>query len=267
MPGFRYVGRSPASAGDSSLVPKSYADTAIPALEPGTAWVTNQLNQAIATANLVTSLYVDQKNATLAQIAAVNAADATYAAASSLNQASGAAGLDGAGNLRTAELPTGVPTEFTAKAFDLATYGSVLLSGTATVATDNLRELQLAQITCPDPGYPWRPIPLGIVGGGNPNDGTAPDTRTQGTGNYGMVSVIPPLGVSDQVYGVGYCSDSYYLNYYPFGPYAAASQTPTTVPAVQGGLELLLCGCCWTGTGYEFTNQGLEYWILALPAM
>jgi hypothetical protein len=248
-------------------MPKSYADATIPTLEPTTAWVNNQLNAAIATNNLVTQSYVDNTNAGLAQQAAVTSADNTYAAASSLNAASGVAGLDGAGNLLTTQLPASVPTEFTAKSYDLATYGIVLMSGTGTVSTSNLRELQIAKISVPDPGYPWRPFPIAWVAGGNPNQQTAPTNRTKGTNNYGLLSVIPPVGISDQVYGAGVCTDSYYLNYYPVRPYAGAGQTPITVPAVQGPLDLLLCGCCWTGSGYEFSSQGLQYWILTLPAM
>lgn len=263
--GIPYVGRVPNS--DSNVMAKSYADATIPTLEPTTAWVQNQLNAAIATANLQTQAYVDNKNANLAQITAYQAADATFAPATELNAASGVAGLDGAGNLLTSQLPVGALTEFTAQSFDVSEYGLVLLSGSGVVTTNNLRELEIAQISIPDPGYPYIPFPFALVAGGNMNEATAPVNRTQGTGNYGLLSVIPPSTVSDQVYGAGVCTDSYYLNYYVVRAYAAANQTPLTVPPVQGPLELLLCGCCWNGSGYEFSDQGLEYHILCLPSM
>jgi hypothetical protein len=264
MAGTWYVGRTPDS--DSVEIPKSFADAQIAAGLPSVTSVRNAITAKVNSLALVTPGYVNQSNAQRAQKTAVDAADLAYVPVGQLNQPNGVAGLDGSGNLFGAQIPPGVPTEYTAVCYNASIDGVVFLEDIETVNTDTLRELLIARITVADPGYPWRPIPRGVVQGGNPN-GTAPSNRLQGTANYGLLSVIPPEGVSDQVYGAGICTDSFYFDFYEVMPYASASQTPTSVPAIVGGLELDLYGCCWSGSGYQFGPAGLFYSILVAPAM
>lgn len=258
------VGRTPDS--DSVEVPKSYADAALAAGLPSVASVRSNITTQINTKHLVTKAYVDQSNAQVAQKAAVDAADALYVPTSALSAPNGVAGVGSDGNLIPGQVPAGVPTEFLAKSYDVHSDGLVYFNQPQTVLTNNLRELRIASITIPDPGYPWRPIPRAFVLGGDPG-ATQPNTRTGGTGTYGMLTVMPPHAVSDQVYGTGICTDSWYWNFYEVMIYAAAGQTPTSVPPVVGGLELDLYGCCWSGTGYQFSPEGLLYWILCAPAL
>ena len=124
----------------------------------------------------------------------------------------------------------------------------------------------MASIAIPDPGYPWRPLGFATVQGGNPN-GTQPDSPYQGTNTFGLLTILPPQGVSDQVYSAGICTDTFELGFNQCIPYATANQTPQTVPPILGSLELDLCGSCWTGSGYQFTPAGILYWVLVTPAM
>jgi hypothetical protein len=248
------------------MVPKSFADSSIAAQEPTTAYVSSLINAAIAANSLQSQAYVNNSNAQLAQKTTVDTADTAYVPVAKLNAANGVAGLDSSGNLLSAQIPSGIQTDNVMRTYDVyGPAGTLTLSGSQTVTTSNVREYQIGSIVVPDPGYPWLPIPFAMVQGGAITL-SAPSNRYSGTGTYGLLSVLPPVGVSNQVYGVGLCTDSYYLNFYPVFGYGATNQTPTTVPPVTGGLELDLCACCWTGSGYTFTSTALQYWILVVPA-
>lgn len=263
MSGKWYAGRTPDS--DSVEVPKAFADSTIAAGLPSVTYVRNKIAQAISSVTLETPAYVNLANAQVAQKITVDTADQAYVATGQLNVAGGVAGLDSGGDLFTAQIPAGVPTEYTMASFDVFNNGIVYLTGPQTALTNSLRELKIASIQIADPGYPYRPIPMGIVQAGDP--GGTQLSRTVGTTNYGLLVVMPPHVVSDQVYGAGICTDTTALNFYQFLPYAAAGATPTLVPPVQGDLELDLYGSCWTGTGYQFTPSGLTYSIFCFPAM
>jgi len=260
-----YAGRTPDS--DSVEVPKAFADTEIANTIPTGTFVRNKINQAISSNALVTPAYVNLSNAKLAQKTSVDNADRNYVPTSWLGVPNGVAALDSSGNILSSELPTGISTEWTAKDYNVTTSGQILISSVQTVLTNNLRELMIASIEVPDPGYPWRAVPFAIVQGGDSGSGNVPTSRLEGTSTFGMLSVLPPKGVSEQVYGAGICTDTYYMNFYQCLPYAGPSQTPFTVPPIVGPLELDLCGSCWSGSGYQFGPAGLLYWILVLPAM
>lgn len=262
MPGEWLVGRTPDS--DSVEIPKSFADSLVASLIPTVSFVKSKI--ALASVGKVTPAYVNQSNAQLAHKTAVTAADALYVPTTALNAANGVAGLDSSGNLIGSQIPDGVPTEFAAKYYDVSDSGTVFPNTTQTVSTNNLRELKIASIEIDDPGYPWRAQPFALVQGGDPG-GTNPGSRLVGTNTYGLLSVLPPQGVSNQVYAAGICTDTFAMNYYQCFPYAAPGQTPTSVPPIVGGIELDLCGSCWTGTGYQFSPVGLLYWVLVLPAL
>jgi hypothetical protein len=273
-----YVGRTPDS--DGIIVPKSYADTQAGNAVVTTAYVNAQI--ALAAEQLTTQSYVDTQNQQLAQQAAVTATAASYIARTKLSAASGLAQCDGSGDLLAAQVPSGLLTDRVAKCYSIGYSSANAVGGLASsvsgatgtafltpgnsqsVATTTAREFKMASISVPDPGYPWRVWPFGWVQG---NSGLAsqPTSRAIGTGQYGLLTVMPPASVSNQVYGIGIASGSYTNDWYPIVPYAAAGQTPTSVPPIEGALELDLYACCWSGTTFTFLG-GFSYWVLVLPA-
>lgn len=261
MSGQWFVGRTPDS--DSSELPKSYVDAQLSSLLVTTGYVNAQI--ATAATALVGQTYVDNGDNALAHKAAVDAADLNYVAANQLNVANGVAGMGSTGQVQPAQIPGNVPLEYTARAYNAATDGHINLASNATqlVTTSTLREYQLATITIADPGFPWLALPFGFVQGGDPTAPADPG-RTMGTGNFGLLSVLPPTGVSDQIYGVGLCTATYRYDFYKVHPYATTNQLPAPI---HGGLSLGLYGCCWTGAEYTFTGNGLMFWVLMLPAM
>lgn len=143
--------------------------------------------------------------------------------------------------------------------------GNLLFSPSMTISGTSSPQ-QMAEITIPDPGYPWRPIPYGLVSGDSSGT-TKPSLRTTGTSCYGLVTVAPDPAISTQVYGIGICTGSWFTDSYPITPYAAAGQTPTSVPPINGGMQLYLYGSVWSGTTYTFYANSLSYGILVVPAL
>lgn len=296
MSALTYVGRTPDS--DGIIVPKSYADTQNAALAVTTAYVNAQIASAVAGTNpaggmptsaLVLQNYVDASFATVAKIAAYQAADATYIAASQLGAASGVASLNSSGNLTATQVPSsGLVTDRITQCYSVANPGTLtnILGGTASSVTGAIGTMlftspvtvtgttvggsgttKLASIVIPDPGWPWRPMPYAWVQGSSSNGTNDPGLRMQGTGNYGMLTVIPLSSVSTTTYGRGVCSGSYYTNTHRLLPYAGANQTPSSVPAINGGLELDLWGSCWSGTTFTFQPTNFVFFILVVPAI
>lgn len=122
----------------------------------------------------------------------------------------------------------------------------------------------LASITVADPGFPWRPLPLAWVQGDS-SGSSVPANRSTGTGSYGLLTVAAPSG--GQVYGLGLCTGSYFTDTYPLTPYAAAGQTPTSVPAITGSQELDLNAGLWSGTTFTYYPTNLIYQVLVVPAV
>ena len=281
MPTLPYVGRAPDS--DATIVPKSYADATNTSLAVNSSYVNAQIASVVST--LTNQSYVDSEDALRAHKSAVTTADNSYVAATALNAANGVAGLDVNGNLISSQFPTsGVVTDRVTQCYSVASpsggqglfggvlssvtgaVGTILLSGSHTVGTSSIREYKLASIPIPDPGFPWRPLPFAWVQGSSASGGV-PASRQVGNGNYGLLAVMPPAGVSDQVYGAGICTGSSVTDTYPVLPYAAANQSPTTVPAISGSLELDLFGSCWSGTSYTFYAANLVYLVMVVPAL
>lgn len=290
-----YVGRSPDS--DGIIVPKSYADFQNATLAVTSTYVNQQISSAVAGTNpangmptspLVLQNYVDAQNATVAKIAAYQAADATFIPASQLGVASGIASLDSAGNLVSTQVPSsGLITDRVTQCYSVAipatlnnilgstlstatgAIGTMLFNAAATVTGTTVGgsgTTQLASIVVPDPGWPWRPMPFAWVQG-NASGAAQPALRMQGTGDYGMLTVIPPAAVSTTIYGRGVCSGSYYTNTYRLFPFAGANQTPTSVPPINGSLELDLWGSCWSGTTFTFLPDNFCFFVLVVPAI
>lgn len=287
MATLQYIGRSPDS--DSTIVPKSYAD----AQQASLAVTTGVVNTLISgsAVGLTSKAYVDSGDAAHAQQAAVIAADNNYVAASKLGVASGVASLDSSGNLITGQIPTsGVVTDRVATCYSIGTssgstgglgglvgglvntvtgaVGTILLGtgSSHTCNTSSPREFKIATITIPDPGYPYRVLPFAWVQG-NSSAGIDPGTRTLGNGDYGLLTCMPPSGVSDQVYGIAVCTASRFTDSYLLTPYAVLNQTNISVPAVTGSLILDLYGSCWSGATYTFYGTNLSYFVWVVPGL
>jgi hypothetical protein len=259
----QYVGRLPDS--DSTVVPKSSADALSAELAVTTAYVNAQA--ALVAEGLTTKAYVDAQDALLATQAQVIAADAAYVPLTKLGVANGVASLDSSGNLTASQVPTSLLTDRTIQSQTCSGAGILLVPGAShTVSTTSPREYQLGTIEVADPGFPWRPLPFAWVQGGDLN-ATAPPTQQAGTGNFGLLSVMPPQGVSDIVYGVGLCTDSYLPDTYLVTPYAGAGQTPSQAPAIVGSMELDLFGCVASGSEYTYLGNGFVYFIQIVPSL
>lgn len=291
-----YVGRAPDS--DSIIVPKSYADTQNATLAVTSAYVNQQISSAVAGTNpannmptspLVLQNYVDAQFATVAKIAAYQAADAAYIPATQLGVANGIASLNSTGTLVSTQVPSaGLITDRVTQCYSVAVpsiltgiiggtlgtvsgaIGTMLFNASTTVTGTTVGgsgTTQLASIVIPDPGWPWRPMPFAWVQGNAATTSNQPATRMTGTGNYGLLTVIPPAAVSTTIYGRGICSGSYYTNTHRLFPYAGASYTPTSVPPINGSLELDLWGSCWSGTTFTFLPTNFCFYVLVVPAI
>jgi len=262
----QYEGQYPNS--DASILPKAWADDENDSVLVDAAYVNAQIADAITANALQTQTYVNSQDALRAHKTDVTAADALYVPTSALGAANGVASLS-SGNLPTGQVPTGVVTDRVTKAYDAATNGNVFLTSgnTHQVTTQSLREYQLASLPIPDPGWPWRAIPFAIVGGYS-NGGTPPGDRTLGSGNLGLLTVMPPSGVGNTVYATAVCTGAYQkLAFYPVLPYGASGNTPTSVPPINGALELDLWGCNYATSGYVFSGTGLVFSVLVMPAI
>lgn len=277
-----YVGRAPDS--DSTITPKSYADS-----QESTLAVTTSIVNGIIAAGavpLTNQAYVDNQDALRAHKTDVTAADATFVALSSLGTANGVASLDSFGNLVATQIPSvGLQTDRIIQYYSVSNTGTApILGGSAssvpgavgniiltpgsshTVGTTLVREFQLASLVIPDPGYLWRPLAFAWVQG-NSSGGTAPSGRQVGNGNYGLLSIMPPSGVSNVIYSLGICTGSIATDTYVVLPSAIANTTPLTQPAISGGLELDLFGCCFSGNTYTYLGTNLTMFVLVVPSL
>lgn len=283
MATLKYVGRTPDS--DSTIVPKSYADAQQAALSVTTTIVNGII--AGGAVNLTSQSYVDNQDNFYAHKTDVTAADNLAVAATALGAANGVASLDSSGNLTSSQLPTsGVTTDRVMQCYSIGqsggtlpllggvlntvtgAVGSILLASgsTHTVTTTNVREFKLASIVIPDPGYVWRPMPFAWVQG-NTSGGSNPGGRSGGNGNYGLLTCLPPSGVSDVVYGAGVCTAALVTDTYLLTPFALANQTHTSVPAISGGITLDLYCSCFSGTSYIFSGTNLVYYVMVVPSV
>lgn len=276
--------RGPTPSSNASVLPKSQADSMFAALEVTTATINAQIATYLSHNPLAPVSYFIAQNALIAQQSAVTAADGAYAPASSLNANSGVAGLDSSGNLISAQVnSSAVITNRQAKSYSVGAVagtagilggsvtttpgatGVILINGSYEVTTSGAPYAQLAQLSIPDPGWPWVPLCSGLIMGDSSASTPAPLTRSQGTGNSGMV-LVSRLAATTPVYGIALCADSFYTDTYPIQPYAVAGQTPTSVPALTGAQTLAMWGTCWNSAPYTFYEQNLVFSVLVVPA-
>jgi hypothetical protein len=270
-----YVGKDPATGSDSSVVTKKWADDQAAATRVDQAWVNAQIateatNQALQLQpKTPPPSYVDQQDGLRAKKADVDLADQNYVPTSARGAANGVATLDTAGDVTASQVPSGLVLTRPILVYTASLDGTIYLQPGQTheCDTNTYREFQLATIPVPDPGYPWRPLVSGMVGGYS-SGGVAPASGAKDSGNMGLVTVIPPDGVSDTIYGVGVCAAAYQtVGFYPVLPAGAGNQTPVTVPPIVGPLELGLWASCYTLTGYTYVGEGLFFQVQVFPAV
>jgi hypothetical protein len=264
---FKYVGRYPDSA--AVLATKAYADADNNANLVTTTWIDQQI--AAQSAGLVSQAYITQHVAAYATQSQVVAANAAYVPLTQLGANSGIAKAAADLSIPSGQLPTLI-TNRQAIAYDLNSTGAQNLIGSNsyTCTTTNLQEKILASIPIPDPGYPWYPMPFAAITGQTASNPSG--SRFVGNGVFGLLTVMPPSGISNLVYGTGIAADDSITNWYELIPYGAGTTTPAPMtpanrPPIIGPLTLNLGCCCWSGSGYTFNGTGMQYWILVLPAL
>lgn len=264
MPPLSYVGRNPDS--DAILVPKSYADSLAAAVAVTTGYVNGLIQAQIIDNQLQTTAYVDTQDALRAKKATADANDLNYLPATQLNAAGGVAGLDEDGDLIAGQVPSGLVTDRVVQTYSCQLNGSVILGNGAThrCTTSDVREFLIATIVISDPGYPFRLLPFGQVQGAALTPASA--QRNVGNNIFGRLVAMPTSG-SNQIYGMGICTDSTHMATYAVHPHGGAGDTPINVPSTNGGLTLGLYGSCFYGNGYTFSGTGLVFWALVVPAM
>lgn len=261
MAGVRYEGRAP--DGDDGLVNRGWiTDTALPAQAVTAEFINGEINRVVTTNNLQGKKYVDDQDLLVAKLADVTTADNLRLNSSA--RGTTVASLNASGTLLTGQFDTAtLVTNCVARSHVGVTAATLINAVTSTETTT--RNRLLATVTIPDPGFPYHPLPFGSVAaqaGGTP--GLYP---WNGNGIVGQLTVCPPAGSGDTIYGLGVCSDSPAAALYPILPYAASNTTPTTRPAVNGSLTLNLYGCCLQNNGYTFLAAGLSFYVIVIPAM
>ena len=265
-----YVG---SATNSSTVVPKQYADAQFGAQAVTKNYIFNQVLSQISTSNQVTQQYFDTAAALLANKTDVDNADTSYVPTRLLGAVNGVASLDVNGQLPAAQFPSGMPTDRTIMCY-AASGSQILLTGSAsktvgqgTPGTSPLRATTLAQLSIPDPGYPYVPLPFAWVQGSS-SSAAAPASSMVGNSNFGLLTAMPPDGAGDTVYGAGTCTASPTANIYSLVPYARPSQTPTSYPYVTGNLQLNLYGSSWATSGqYTFYGTNLTYLVLVVPSI
>lgn len=255
--GIRYEGRYPDA--DLVLGHKKWTDDTNAALSVTSAFIDSEIARVVTDGNLQTNGYVDAQDSLLAKLTAVQNADAGYLPDTVRNVT--VAGLDSSGMLIGSQVPSNIVTDRVTQSY----VGAAVFSGTMNATSTTLRERKLASVTIVDPGFAYIPLPFGTVFGGA--GGTPPLNPWSGNGVCGLLTVCPPAGSGDTIYGFGGCSDSTTVMSYPILPFASSNTSPGNRPAVTGTLTLDLYGSCFQGSGYTFYSGGLNFFVLAMPAL
>lgn len=269
MAGLQYVGRIADT--EAGLVVKSTSDLTGQSLRVTSDFVTAQTN--LVTPYLATQDYLTSQIASRVSSSQMDTLLSTCISASLVGAHGGVATLTGTGVLTSSQIPSGVPVDRVATCITASGSGILLSPGSTVTVTDTtMRAVKLASVTIPDPGWAYRPLPFAVVAG--TSLGPAPERLITGTGTFGQLAVMPPLGVSNTVYGHTLTSSSYgYYNSYvltPAIPTAQLSATPLTIPAVTGSLELDLYGSVGyvgaNSVGYSWAGDNLVFYVLIWPA-
>lgn len=266
MAAFEYVGRYPDT--DSVITPKSYADAENAVTAVNTGFIDGQVMSQGA--NLVSQDWVNQQVANYSKQSDVTTAQGAYLPLTSLGATNGAARLNGSGTIPAGQLPTLV-TNRLPLTYNIATFGTNFLgSNSQTVTTTNINEYIIASMPIPDPGYPWIPWPIAYISG--QAAGSPSGSRFVGNGNLGFLTVTPPSGISNTIYGMGLAAGDTVTRWYRLLPGCIGTNpgnpvTPLTQPPILGPLTLDLGACCWSGAGFTVNGPNLVFHITVLPAL
>ena len=258
-----YFGRYPDTL--SAVVNRKYAVLS----NSDTAATIDYITQALNAKRqyLVTTAYVDQEDAKRVLKTTVTTADQNYFPATG----HGLAVTDSTGFLPASAIPSsGLVTDRVTQYYG----ATVNLSSDTRVTTTSPTELLLATVIVPAQGYAWVPVIFAGVKGYD-RVGAAP-YRWVGTGpadatgqlvanNTGVLTII---GSDGATYGSGRCTSSSKDVYSLVLPAARGGSSPTPI---SGGLTLRLYGSHHTGggrtgEGYTFSNSGLVFYVIAMPA-
>lgn len=255
--GIRYEGRYPDA--DLAIATKQWADDTAVTRAVTPTFVSGEIARIIQSSNLQAITYVNTQDGLLAKLADVQSAYANVLPATARNTT--VAPLDASGMIASAQLPSNMTTDRVAKTFT----GTAAFSGTTTSTSTTIRDKKLASVTITDPGYAYIPLPFGSV---TAQAGSTPGLYGwSGNAVCGQLTVAPPPGSGDTVYGLGGCSDSPIAAPYPLFPYGGSGVYPGTQPSVSGNLTLDLYGCCFQGSGYTFSSTGLVFYVIIMPAL
>ncbi|AON96988.1 minor tail protein [Mycobacterium phage Tonenili] len=255
MSTLKYVGRAPDA--DFSVTHKKYVTNRYDAVRVDAAYINGKV--AEVGASLVTPAYVAAQDAQRATKAAVDAADANYLPVTARGAAGGVVPIDEDGYVPSDMLPT-LQTE--RKAF-FKNVDTVLLSGNRVVTTVNAKEFQVAEMTIPDPGFPYIPLIFATIQGAAASAATTP-LRHMGTNNYGQLSVLDDENTK---YAWAVCGSRKTYDFYTALPFADPTVNPTSRPPVYGPLTLGLWIGLWSGTTFTFNSTGLQFYAICYPGI
>jgi hypothetical protein len=199
----------------------------------------------------------------------VDAADTNYIPLIDVGVANGVANLDLNGDLLASQLPSGIMIDRPVLSYSIGSTGTIYLgSGNSQlVATTTSRELLIASMVIPDPGFAWYPMSFAWVYGYAYG---ADNGRFYGNNNYGQLVVQPPAGISDTIYAAGIGPSDVRASFTPVIPSCPVNPpgtTPSTQPPINGSLELDLYGSCFSGSGYVWMGIDLVWYTFIYPSM
>lgn len=281
MSAVQYVG--PAFGGNGEVLSTATATTmatnaSSPVALPTQAYVnqlivantTNPSNPALTT---LTQAQVNTALGPYPTVGQVNTADATYFARASLGAPSGLATLSaGATQVVSSQINVARANDRVMRTYTLAKYGTVNFTGTIASTAGALRDQSLATITIPDPGYPWVPLPFATVWGyAQATTGATPlADPAQQTDTFGLLVVMLDSSTDTTSYASGATSASWQTRRTRVLPMSGVPPNVTVSarsPAYVGGATLTLYGSRWLGAGsYQFSDQNLDYYVIAAPA-
>lgn len=251
----KYVGRRPES-NDLTVAHKSFVDGYRQNVVVDNAYVTARANTA--TANMVDTDYIDDRDAGLAKKLAVTTADEDYVPVTDLARPNGVASLSARGFLPPSQLPA-LSTDRVPIILD--TPQKFLTS--KTVSSTDIKEYRAARIPVADPGWPYWPMVFATVRGRS--TASADRSRRSGAGPYGRIAVIDE---NDDVWAGCVCAATPRLNFYEAVPHSAPKTKPNDRPACTGDTVLTLYLSLYSGDslGFSFDDVGFKFYSIIFPA-
>lgn len=155
------------------------------------------------------------------------------------------------------------------RCFDAVNYGQFhFVHGSATVHTREPREALLASVDVPDLGFPWIPVPFGIVWGRSLANKNADFAKSSSA--LGWLSVLDVNSTENTAYGIGAAEGSTQDTQSLVLPSSSATTTSTSSKKpepVTGPMTLGLYGSKWLGSdAYLFLEQASRFYVFVAPS-